>query len=189
MQSQNNKFLTIKEGVILTPIIDPVIVLLDKYFEKANAHARVTSGKRTEDDQLRIIRNEMKVRGLDKKYPDAITKGWKEKVIIAGKEYYVWQHGWSELLKAGFIVNPPVPAICLMDYISGGVNKKGQLINASPHLNGTAFNVGGGPDGISGNVVNELAIIQKALNDKIKGLKSILAERNNNAVHVNTYSI
>lgn len=189
MQSLNNKFLKVKEGVILTPIIDPVIVALDKYFEKANTYARVTSGKRNEEDQLRIIRNELIKRGLDKKYPDAISKGWKDKVMIHGKEYYAWQYGWSNLLNVGFIVSPPTAAVCLMDYISGGVNKKGKLLNASPHIAGLAFNIGGGPDGISGAVTNEKVIIEKAFNDKLKGLKSFLLERNNNAIHINTYKI
>jgi len=189
MTAKDNKFLKVRDGVVLTPVIEPVIIALDKYFEKANCIAWVTSGLRSADDQLRIIRNELIKRKLDVKYSDAISKGVNDKIIHDGKSIYAWQLGWSALLNAGFIVNPPMPAICLMDYISNGVNKKGMLINASPHFNGTAFNVGGGPDGISGTVINELAIIQKALNDKLKGLKSILAERNNNAIHCNCYKV
>lgn len=187
MTAKDNKFLKVRDGVILTPVIESVIIALDKYFEEANTIAWVTSGKRTADDQLRIIRNELIKRKLDVKYPEAISKKVDEKIIKDGQSVYGWQWGWSALLNARFIVNPPMPAICLMDYISGGVNKKGKLINASPHFNGTAFNVGGGADGISGTVTNELAIIQKALNAKLKGLKSILAERNNNAIHCNCY--
>lgn len=189
MTAKDNKFLKLRDGVILTPATEPVIIALDKYFEKANTVAWVTSVKRTADDQLRIIRGELVKRKMDTKYPDAISKGVNDKVTVDGKQYYAWQWGWSALLNVGFIVNPPIASICLMDYISGGVNKKGQLINTSPHIAGLAFNVGGGADGISGNVTNELAIIQKALDDKLKGLKSILAERNNNAVHCNCYPV
>lgn len=189
MPAKDNKFLKLKDGVILTPVIEPVIIALDPYFEKANCPARVTSGLRTADDQLRIIRNELVKRKLDAKYPDAISKGLNDKIVVLGQTVYAWQWGWSALLNVGFIVNPPISSICLMDYISGGVNRKGKLINTSPHIAGLAFNVGGGPDGISGTVTNELAVIQKALNDKLKGLKSFLAERNNNAVHVNCYKV
>lgn len=188
MTAKDNKFLIVREGVVLTPVIEPVIISLDDYFKQANCIAYVTSGLRTAEDQLRIIRNELIKRKLDIKYPDAISKGVNDKVIVGGKEYFAWQYAWSNLLNVGFIVNPPVPAICLMDYISNGTNKKGQLFNASPHITGTAFNVGGGVDGISGSVTNELAIIQKALDNKLKGLKSILQERNNNALHCNCYA-
>ena len=189
MTAKDNKFLKLRDGVVLTPATEVVIIALDKYFEQANCIAWVTSVLRTAQDQLRIIRNELVRRKLDVKYPDAISKGVNDKVTIGGKEYYAWQYGWSALLNVGFIVNPPIAAICLMDYISGGVNKKGKLINTSPHIAGLAFNVGGGADGISGSVANELAIIQKALDNKLKGLKSILAERNNNAVHCNVYPV
>jgi hypothetical protein len=189
MTSKENKFLKVKEGVVLTPVIEFVIVGVEKYFEKANCYAWVTSGLRSADDQLRIIRNELKRRNLESKYADVFTKGVNDKVTYGSQSIFAWQLGWSALLNAGYIVNPPVPAICLMDYISGGVNKKGKLINASPHFAGTAFNVGGGADGIAGNVNNELAVIQKALNDKLPGLKSFLAERNNNAVHVNCQKV
>lgn len=189
MTAKENKFLKVRDGVILTPVIEPVIIALDKYFEKANCLAWVTSGLRSAADQLRIIRNELIKRKLDVKYPDAVSKGVNDKITHEAQSIYAWQLGWSALLNAGFIVNPPMPAICLMDYISGGINKKGKLINASPHFAGLAFNVGGGPDGISGTVTNELAVIQGALNDKLKGLKSILPERNNNAIHCNCYKV
>ena len=189
MTAKDNKFLKLRDGVILTPSTEPVIIALDKYFEKANCIAWVTSVKRSAEDQLRIIRNELVKRKLDVKYPDAISKGVNDKISIGGKEYYAWQYGWSALLNAGFIVNPPISAICLMDYISGGINKKGKLINTSPHIAGLAINIGGGADGISGSVTNELAIVQRAVNDKLKGIKSILPERNNNAIHINVYPV
>jgi hypothetical protein len=88
--------------------------------------------------------------------------------------------GWSALLNAGVIINPPKRAKVLMDYIRGGVNRKGSFINESPHFRGTAFDIGGGDGGIDA----ELKVIQKALSSgKIKGLVGILAEHNNNAVH------
>ena len=94
---------------------------------------------------------------------------------------YSWQLAWSNLLNVGVIINPPVKAICLMNYIRKGVNKKGQYINQTPHSSGTAFNIGGGSNGI----MDELTVLNDALKEKkIPGLKSFLAERENNALHV-----
>lgn len=189
MTAKDNKFLKVRDGVVLTPVIEPVIIALDKYFERANCIAWVTSGLRDAEKQLKIIKDELIRRKMGATYIDAISKGLNDKVDHNGESIYAWQLGWSALLKAGFIVSPPISAVCLMDYISGGVNKKGKLLNASIHISGLAFNVGGGPDGISGSVTNELAIMQKAVDDKLKGLKNILAERNNNAIHANCYKI
>ncbi|HMG93458.1 MAG TPA: hypothetical protein VK589_25545 [Chryseolinea sp.] len=175
-----NKFLLLKNGVILTEHIRPVIIALDEYFEKANLTAYVTSGLRKPEDQLRIIRNELNSRGLSGDYQDAFEDiGFK--MQYEGQEVYGWQPGWSRLLNLGFIVNPPYPAKCLMTYFRPGspVNRKGQLIGDSPHTRGTAFDISGGNDG----VINEAQVIEKAMG-KVKGLKGYLIERNNNAIHV-----
>jgi hypothetical protein len=183
------KYLKVNEGVIVTPIILPVIESLDKYFKKAKITAIVTSGLRTSEDQLRIIKNYLSKKGLSHKYPETFSKELHDKIKFNGKEVYSWQPGWSALLNAGIIINPPIPAECLMDYIRGGVNKKGKIINASPHFNGTAFDIGGGADGIEGPVTNELAVVQKALKDKLPGLKGIVIERNNNCIHCDCIKI
>ena len=184
MPASQNKFLKIKEGVILTPVIEPVIIALDKYFEAANCPARVTSGLRLAEDQLRIIRGYIASKGLSNQYLDAINKGLKDKIEFNGQQVYAWQPGWSALLNKGVIINPPIAAICLMDYINKyGVNRKGQIIQTSVHFKGIAFDIGGGPDGISGTITNELSVLQKAKADNLKGLKGFLPERENNALH------
>lgn len=185
MTSTANKFLLIKQSVVLTEHITPVIEALDKYFEEARLIAYVTSGLRSPEDQLRIIQNQLKARGLDKYYPEAFGH-IGGKYIFQGQSVWNWQPGWSKLLSVGFIVNPPYPATVLMDYYRPGnsVNKKGQLIGDSPHTRGLAFDIGGAQDG----VVNEAQVIEKA-KGKVKGLKGYLVERNNNAIHVDCYSI
>lgn len=179
MTSRNNKFLKVKEGVVLTPIIDRVITALDPYFEKCPSW--VTSGLRTPEDQLRIIRNALKARGLSNEFKEAFDKGLTDKVTFKGKTVYAWQPGWSKLLNVGYIVNPPYTAEVLFDYYRPGSaeNRKGKMIGPTPHKDGTAFDVGGGADGIKG----ELACIEKAKADKLAGLKGYLAEHGNNAVH------
>lgn len=167
----------------MTPIIEPVIYLLDPYFEKANLKALVTSGLRDAYKQLEVIRQYLKMKGLHTKYPAAMI--CKPQETLPGGEY-IWQMAWSNLLNVGVIINPPLQAICLMDSKRpNGTNRKGTLINQTPHARGTAFNIGGGANGI----VDEMAVLQKALNDKLPGLAGFLAERENNALHCDCYKI
>lgn len=171
----DNKWLIVQPNVVLTPIIEPIIVKLDKYFEEAKLKAYVTSGLRSPIDQLRVIRGYLKKKGLDSKYPEAMTCELNDKHVDGT---YVWQLGWSSLLNAGIIINPPLKAKVLMNYIRNGVNKKGQVINQTPHSTGTALDIGGGANGIH----DELAVLTKAHKD-LK-FKQLLAEHDNNCVHI-----
>lgn len=176
----DNKFLIVKPGVILTGVIESVIVRLDEFFESEGLKAYVTSGVRTAEDQIRIIRNALIARKLNDEYPDAF-KDKTEKIRWEGNLVYAWQPGWSRLLKEGFIVNPPYTAQCLMDYYRPGSseNRKGRMIGQSPHTKGYAFDIGGGADGIH----NELKVIQKAFAARVGGLAGYLPEHGNNCVH------
>jgi hypothetical protein len=180
-----NKFLLIRDNVILTDHITPVISALDEYFEKANLKAWVTSGFRSAADQLHIIRRELNRRDLSQYYQEVFDDIGK-KIQYEGEEVYTWQPAWSKLLSLGFIVNPPYPAKVLMDYYRPGSNenKRGQIIGDSPHSRGTAFDISGGPDGVT----NEAKVIESA-KGKVKGLKGYLIERNNNAIHVDCQQI
>lgn len=177
MDIKDNKWLIVLPTVKLTPIITPVIISLDKYFQQAQFKGIVTSGLRDGVDQLRVVRSYLTAKGLDKKYPEAMTC----KITDQVGANYVWQMAWSNLLNIGVIINPPLMAKCLMDTSYGGKNRKGQVINQTPHARGTAFNIGGGGNGVA----DEAAILAKALKDKVPGLVSYLVERENNAVHVN----
>lgn len=176
----NNKFLLVKDGVVLTEHITPVIERLDPFFEAHKLTAWVTSGLRRPEDQLRIIRNELNKRQLSQHYQEAF-EDIGNKTQWEGKEVYAWQPAWSKLLSLGFIVNPPYPAEALMDYFRPGSdeNKKGKIIGDSPHTRGTAFDIGGGKDGVQ----NE-ALVMRAAMGNVRGLKGYLIERNNNAIHV-----
>lgn len=164
----------------MTSIIEPVIVALDKYFKDAKLTAYVTSGERTSGDQLRIIRNYCAQFKVDQEFPEIKTCGVLDKI----DGHFAWQKAWSRLLNKGIIVNPPLKAECLFDYFRDGVNKKGQIINQSPHYYGKAFDIGGG---IDHDPTNELEVIKKALADKLPGLKGYLLERKQNCLHVDCY--
>jgi len=181
----SNRFLLVKDSVIMTEHIQPVIERLDKYFEAYNLTAWVTSGLRRPEDQLRIIRNELNRRQISGEYQDAF-RDIGEKTEYEGEEVFVWQLAWSRLLNLGFIVNPPYPAKVLMDYFRPGSqeNRKGKIIGDSPHTRGTAFDIGGGKDG----VVDE-AIVMEQAKGNVKGLKGYLIERNNNAIHCDVIPI
>jgi len=180
MTAKDNKYLRLGPQAVMTPTIEPVIVALEPYFQEAKLYGTVVSGLRVPDDQLRIIRDYLRIKNLHNKYPDAMKGTVDEKMDWYGQSVYKWQPGWSALLNSGFIINPAIGCICLMDYInSHGENKKGKFIDASVHFKGTAFDIGGATDGIG----NELQVIKKALG-KVNGLVGYVAERNNNCLHI-----
>jgi hypothetical protein len=174
----DNKYLMLKPGVILTPTIVPVIVRLEPYFSAANLFAFVTSGLRDSEAQLALVKKYLSVKGLDKLYPSAMVCKLNDK---DGK-HYVWQMAWSHLLNIGVIINPPLAAECLMDYVRNGKNKKGQVISKTPHHTGRCFDIGGA-GGEDATINDELVVMNKAMNDKVPGLINILPEHNNNAIH------
>ena len=181
MSAKNNKWLIVNEGVALTASIEPVIVALDKYFEKHNLKAFVTSGLRDPKDQLNVIRQYLRRKGLDVKYPDAMACAVEDKNADGS---YVWQMAWSNLLSVGLIINPPLRAICLMDYIRNGKNRKGQWINQTPHASGKSFDIGGGAN----KIFDEAVVLDEALGEgQIPGLKGILKEGENNAIHIDCH--
>src|SRR5688572_199724 len=185
MESINNKWLRVNKSVILTEHIDPVIRALDPFFETFKLVSHVTSGLRGPEDQLRIIRGALVTRGLADEYPEAF-ESITGKITVDGEEVFNWQPGWSRLLNLGFIVNPPYHAKALMDYFRPGSisNSKGKVIGQSPHASGRAFDIGGGPDGVT----QELRVIEAAMG-KVKGLRGFLLERANNCLHVDCHYV
>jgi hypothetical protein len=157
--------------------VDKVIVRLDKYFGMFKHEAWVTSIVRLPSDQLRIIIDyankhnipvNFKVEDVEKKLPNG---------------NYIWQETWSLLLNKGIIINPPIAAKVLHDYIKNGENRKGQIIPPSPHFFGRCFDISGSSNGID----DELKIINSAITqDPILGklILKITPERVNNALHI-----
>jgi hypothetical protein len=176
--SLQNKNLIVRPGVDLTDTIDPVISALDPYFEGRLAY--VTSGLRTKEHQLDIIKQYAKLKGIAKEFPAVLSATLDAKTFFEGHAVFAWQPAWSRLLERGVIINPPVAASPLFDYVRNGKNLKGVVIMPSPHMRGTAFDIGGGSDGVE----DERLIIALAIG-KVAGLSGVLVERENNAIHVN----
>lgn len=191
MKATENKWLKVNDGVVLTPIIEPVIIALDKEFEKANQVAYVSSGLRNPLSQLNAIRKYLRVNGLDKKYPIAMGCMVDERITWGGRDLYAWQPAWSKLLNIGVIINPPMEAEVLFDYYHPNdpkTNRKGRMIKGSPHFLGKAFDIGG-KLGEDVTIKDELPIIEEAFKKGIPGMAGYLAEHSNNAIHVDCYKI
>jgi hypothetical protein len=152
--------------IVLNPALNSILMAIDKYWPPMGEV--VTSGVRVPADSLRIIRGYLKSKDLARLYPDAME------CEIDAKEngHYVWQMAWSNLLNKGVIINPPLPAECLMDYFRGDVNKKGKVINQSPHVRGTSFDLSG---------TDSLTIVKRLVEDKM--IRGFLLERENNCIH------
>jgi hypothetical protein len=181
-KSLANKFLVVLPTVRLTEAIDNVIAQLEPFFEEAKFIARVTSGLRDPAGQLEIIRHLAREHRVDIEFPSIMTCGLLDKVMFGTGAVFAWQPAWSRLLTLQVIVNPPLTARVLFDYLDKGVNKLGWMISASPHFKGTAFDIGGGTG--KPTVDDELAVIQKAWDSKaIVGWNSFRIERNNNCLH------
>lgn len=182
---QSLKYLNPKEGFLFTPEIEKATHLMDPFFK--NYPSYLTSGLRTKEDQLRIIIKKAIEFGFHSNLKNHIKgseffSSAEVKDVYNGAEVYWWQPVWSEILSVGFIVNPPIKAVCLMDYYSKrtGENMKGKEIDVSLHSKGLAFDIGGGKN------LNEVAkCVMHAKRDLEGCMQSYLVERINNAVHIN----
>jgi hypothetical protein len=167
-EAYNNKNLLVPDNIILNERLNSTLVAIDKYWPPAAE--KVTSGVRTPEDSLRIIRNYLKSKGLALKYPEAMTCEMDAKNPDGT---YVWQKAWSNLLNIGVIINPPLEAECLMDYIRNGKNKIGQTIRQSPHVRGTSIDLSG---------IDSHTIVKRLVEDKM--IRGYLLERENNCIHI-----
>lgn len=180
-------WLTYRENVKKTPAITRAVELLDPYFDGESSE--VTSGWRAPLDQIRIISEKMKKHGIYNDFPEFdlhMSSDPEFGVEVDGEIVYYWQRGWSKLLNIGDIINPPVPAKCLYDYFRPGSqeNKKGQVIQISPHQRGLAFDIGGGQD-----LKEKAKRVMRAFQAGDAFIKSYLCEHINNAVHVDVTQI
>lgn len=169
----------IRPGVVTTPtIIDTLDAIAPFAFGTV---LDVTSGLRTPEQQLAIIGKYAAFNGTF--FPEYEPGNVHDKVLVpdAGRELYRWQRTWSRLLLLGIIVNPPLAAEVLEDYIRDGVNKKGELIQGSPHYTGHAFDLSGGRNGVN---MQELKTILHGAKEAGAPIRRFLVERQNNAIHV-----
>lgn len=180
-------WLTYRDNVKKTPAITRAVSLLDHYFEGESSE--ITSGWRAPMDQVRIIQEKAKRHGIHTEFPEFMAMSMREPEImelIDGKPLYWWQRTWSKLLSIGDIVNPPIPAEVLFDYVRPGSseNKKGTTIGISPHQRGLAFDVGGGT-----NLTEKAKRVMRAKQEGNCFLVNFLVEHTNNAVHCDIQQI
>lgn len=179
----------------LTPVKDAVlndgilrtVRIIDPFFQ--NEPSLITSGVRTEADQMRIICEKVHRHGLKGKYFEwAMFTGNEPSVktnINGGGQVYWWQRTWSDLLEIGNIVNPPLPAVCLSNYVRpDGKAMKGVEIGISSHQRGVAFDIGGGM-----NLKNkEQRLLEAIKTVKLCYILNYRTEKVNNALHVSIFS-
>jgi len=170
--------LTIRPNVKLNEALSKVIWDIAPY--SGQVPIEVTSGVREPIDQLHLISWYALQKGV--KFPEFRPQELHEKVqpVELAHEVYRWQRTWSRLLHLGVIINPPLAAVCLEDSLRGnGTNRKGEVIQGSPHSRGTAFDISGKAG---------FKAIESVLRESKAagvGIKDWLIERENNAVHVN----
>lgn len=178
------KWLTFDNGVKKTPAIARSADLLDSYFE--NEPSIITSGLRTATDQIRIIREKAIRHKIENEFPEFTSMQNEAPDKISDDGLYWWQRTWSKLLSLGDIVNPPIAAKCLFDYINPKTkeNKKGQTIQMSMHQRGLAFDIGGGND-----LNNKILRVKKAIEERSCFITGFLEEKVNNACHIDVLQI
>lgn len=186
--------LRIGPNAIINEPIRKTLLLLDKYFTFKKHSAVVTSGIRSPEDQLRIIKqyadkNNITFPEWDKYINLSPPTDLRLKVLITedkmnpaieGKRVYWWARVWSALLNKGIIISPIFTAEVLYDYYKDGINKKGFILPPSNHIKGKAFDIDGSIPEY--NIVKFAMAIDSEVKKKIR---SVLLERNNNCVHCN----
>lgn len=159
-------FIAIRSGVKLTPETEKAVRQLDGHFRRANLQVTLTSGYRTPEDQLRIIRDQAIKRGINRQYP-SIGTATVDKVES-------WLGAWDELLnRHGYVVNPPRDACSRIT---------GKCYQPSPHTRGVAFD-------LSGADLDRIAGVVREYCRQGGPISQILVERTNNAVHVGVGSV
>ena len=184
----NLKSIIFEPGVIHTDITDKVIQALDPFFAYEGITGFVSSVLRTKEKQLQIIQDYARIKKI---ILDGQVLDFDQKIDFAGEQVWYWQLVWSRLLSADIIVNPPIEAKVLTDYMRNGINKKGQLIPPSVHMSGTAFDLSGlvlkaGSKVEAVDFVFQIALKAAKQNVGIRVTSSSpLIEHGNNCVHCN----
>ena len=181
--SYKNSWLRVENTIALNSTLDCAIHGLDAYFEAAKAVRYVTSAIRTPQEQLRIIIELARKTGITALFSDTDMR------TKTNNDYYIWQPVWSELLAQGFLVNPPIAAEVLSDYVRDGVNKKGCIIKESPHFYGRAFDINGANKNTSGGIETCVQVLESARPAWPDFLVKSYQVEKQNCVHVNTAGI
>jgi len=186
MLSDNNKYLTVRPGVMLNEITDPVIAALDEAFK--DLPSEVSSGHRPPEHQLQVIKDLAKQHNVGNEVMGFYNCAYTDKAFFAGRLLYTWQVAWSRLLEKGVRANPPLPADVLFDYIRNGINKRGETIGPSEHealpeTGRAAFDIS-----TPNQQQQRAAIIQNNIG-KTPGLRAYTIEGEQACVHVSCIAV
>jgi hypothetical protein len=158
---------TIHPRAKITTSIERALSDLEPHFQAAGLRVKVTSGYRSPNYQLGLIKRKAIHYGLDNKYPSIRT--------ARVDDIESWRGAWDELLNVkGYIINPPIPTVSRIG------KRAGRRIGASPHSSGKAFDLSSGNPGD----LNRIAAVLRQYRQEGGPIRQILIERVNNAVHV-----
>lgn len=191
-------FLSVKEGVILTPpIVTSIVAVRDWYQAMGESEVRfVSSGYRPPESQVNnAILFYLRQKGLISLFPEiqqGIDNKWSAdykidiNLVVTSQltlnSIYWWQRGWSKLLSIGTIINPAYDAVLTEHHMVGAIDKIGHIYPQTEHATGLAYDISGGPNGPD----DELVIIQKAQQDLTCKIRSLTIEHGDqDCVHVN----
>ena len=164
----------VRPSAIITPSIQRVLDEIVPH--TGDVLVTVTSGFRGPSAQLQVIATYAKLNNVSFHGFDPGDPHKRITLPEHGREVYAWQPTWSRLLHLGVIINPPLAAECLEDYIRpSGENMKGKIIAGSPHGTGNDFDCRLDPG------VPDVLDRAKAAGAHIR---YFLVERKNNALHV-----
>jgi hypothetical protein len=157
-------FINIKPGVRMTSFIQKAVDELEPYFRGEGLRVRLTSGYRSPEDQLNLIRRKALQYDLHKKYPQILT--------ATVDDVESWRNVWDELLNIyGFVVNPPTPTVSRIG------KRAGKKISSSPHSTKKAFD-------LSNSNLNHIETVLKRYQQEGGPIKQVLVETVNKCVHV-----
>jgi hypothetical protein len=121
--------LVVRPTAVLTPEIEFILDELDGFLRADKMIAQVTSGVRTAEQQLALIKKRSVAYGLHSKYPSIL--------VATVDDTDSWHDAWDELLNVKkFIVNPPRPVVSKR-------RGSGKLMGISPHMARMAFDLAG----------------------------------------------
>jgi hypothetical protein len=185
MKVSENKWLLLEphppEPIVMNDEIEEVACLLDPFFEKHQLIAYLTNAIRTFEHQVRIIRQEALKVGLAKEHAHLADCDMMALVTYGGNLIPFWTLVWSECLVRGAMVNPPVAMACLFPYTKPNGDKRpaGNLVPASAHQIGKAFDIGGGK-----SLDAVVVVVSEAFtSQEIPNLKGYLKEPVNHCCH------
>lgn len=176
--------ITIRPGAVLDEKQQRVIYKIQQH--TLGHMLTVTRGHSTPLEQLQTIadfalRHNVRFHEFDAE--NFAPEDLHRTVEIDGQHRYCWQQTWSRLLHLGIVVNPPLVAECLEDYINDqGYNRKGESIQPSPHILSDPIDFSARIDGAP-NMPKVIELLTTAMNNGA-GIRFVKPEPKNGCVHI-----